>query len=209
MSDLLRINVNDHLEKKNGLSYLSWAWAWAEVLKIDPSATWEAVEYNGMPVCFLPDQSALVKVRVTIKDHSKTCVLPVMNHRNQAIKNPDAFAINTAVVRCLVKCIALFGLGLYVYSGEDSPEGNVEGMTVDPRGDLGQGVDEAKRDEFVAKFRAAFDLDAEEPAIAQAVLDVHREINSDHDLYIAVADAMLPKERSAIKAYLKMAKEQK
>jgi hypothetical protein len=209
MSELLKINVNEHLEKKNGLSYLSWAWAWSEVLKLDPSATWEAVEYNGMPVCFLPDQSALVKVRVTIKDHSKTCVLPVMNHRNQAIKNPDAFAINTAIVRCLVKCIALFGLGLYVYSGEDTPEGNVEPLTVDPRGDLGKQFDETVRDEFVRRFRGAFDLDAEENVIAQAVLEVHKEINSDHDMYIAVADSMTPKERSAIKAYLKMAKEAK
>ena len=49
MSELLKINVNDHTEKKNGLSYLSWAWAWAEVLKIDPQATWEAVEFNGLP----------------------------------------------------------------------------------------------------------------------------------------------------------------
>ena len=122
MSELLKINVNDHIEKKNNLSYLSWAWAWAEVLKIDAQATWEAVEFNGLPCTFLPDSSALVKVLVTIKGHSKTCWLPVMNHRNQAIKNPDAFAINTAIVRCLTKCISMHGLGLYIYAGEDLPE---------------------------------------------------------------------------------------
>lgn len=123
MSELLKINVNDHVEKKNNLSYLSWAWAWAEVLKIDANATWEAVEYNGVPAMFLPDGSAMVKVFVTIKGHSKSCVLPVMNHRNQAIKQPDAFAINTAIVRCMTKAIACFGLGLYIYAGEDLPEG--------------------------------------------------------------------------------------
>ena len=123
MSELLKINVSDHLEKKNGLSYLSWAWAWSEVLKIDPQATWEAVEYNGMPVCFLPDQSALVKIQVTIKGNTKSCVLPVMDHRNQAIKSPNAFAINTAIMRALAKGVAMHGLGLYVYSGEDLPEG--------------------------------------------------------------------------------------
>ena len=122
MSELLKLNVNDHVEKKNGLSYLSWAWAWAEVLKLDPQATWEAQERDGIPCVLLPDGSALVKVAVTIKGHSKTCLLPVMNNRNQAIKNPDAFAINTAIVRCLTKCIAMHGLGLYIYAGEDLPE---------------------------------------------------------------------------------------
>lgn len=123
MSELLKINVNEHTEKKNGLTYLSWAWAWAEVLKIDPQSTWEATEFDGMPVKFLPDGSAMVKTSVTIKGHSKSCWLPVMNHRNQAIKNPDAFAINTAIVRCLTKAISMHGLGLYIYAGEDLPEG--------------------------------------------------------------------------------------
>jgi hypothetical protein len=122
VSELLKINVNDHTEKKNGLTYLSWSWAWAEVLKIDPQATWEAVEFNGLPCAFLPDSSAMVKTIVTIKGHSKSCWLPVMNHRNQAIKGPDAFAINTAIVRCLTKAISMHGLGLYIYAGEDLPE---------------------------------------------------------------------------------------
>jgi Protein of unknown function (DUF1071) len=122
MSDFLKINVNDHTEKKNGLTYLSWAWAWAEVLKIDPQATWEAHEYNGMPVIVMPDTSCMVKVTVTIKGHAKSCLLPVMNNRNQAIKSPDAFAINTAVMRCLAKAIGMHGLGLYIYAGEDLPE---------------------------------------------------------------------------------------
>jgi hypothetical protein len=122
MSDLLAINVNSKTEKKNGLTYLSWAWAWAEVLKIDPLSTWEAVEFGGLPCVFLPDSSAMVKTVVTIKGHSKSCWLPVMDHRNKAIKNPDAFAINTAIVRCLTKAISMHGLGLYIYAGEDLPE---------------------------------------------------------------------------------------
>lgn len=121
MSDLLNINVNDRVEKKNGLSYLSWAWAWTEVLKIDPKATWHAHEFNGLPCCVMPDASCMVKVSVTIKDDTKTCLLPVMNHRNQAIKNPDAFAVNTAIMRCLAKAISMHGLGLYIYAGEDLP----------------------------------------------------------------------------------------
>lgn len=126
MSELLKINVNAHTEQKNGLTYLSWAWAWAEVLKIDPQATWEAMEFDGFPASFAPDGSAMVKTIVTIKGHSKSCWLPVMNHRNQAIKNPDAFAINTAMVRCLTKCISMHGLGLYIYAGEDLPQMDTE-----------------------------------------------------------------------------------
>lgn len=126
MSELLKINVNEHTERKNGLSYLSWAWAWSEVLKIDPLATW-APMFNGpqgseAPWFSLPDGSMLVGVSVVIKGHAKQCMLPVMDHRNKAIKNPDAFAVNTALMRCLAKCIAMHGLGLYIYAGEDLPE---------------------------------------------------------------------------------------
>lgn len=122
MSKLLKINVNEHTEKKRNLTYLSWAWAWAEVLKIDPTATWDAHEWNGIPCMVLPDTSAMVKVSVTIEGNTKTCQLPVMDHHNKAIKNPDAFAINTATMRCLAKAVSMHGLGLYIYAGEDLPE---------------------------------------------------------------------------------------
>lgn len=123
MSELLKINVNDHVEKKNGLTYLSWAWAWAEVLKIDPAARWTAHEWDGVPVCYLRNGTAMVKVSVEIKGDIKTCLLPVIDHRNKPIVDPDAFQVNTATMRCLAKCIAMHGLGLYIYAGEDLPEG--------------------------------------------------------------------------------------
>lgn len=128
MTDFLSVNVNDHTERKGNLTYLSWAWAWAEVLKVDPEADWHPVEYHGetgmlQPCMWLPDGSAMVQVRVTIEGKTKSAVLPVMDNRNQAIKQPNAFAINTAIMRCLTKAIAMFGLGLYIYAGEDVPEG--------------------------------------------------------------------------------------
>jgi hypothetical protein len=123
MSELLKINVNDHTERKGNLTYLSWAWAWAEVLKIDPAARWTAHEWDGVPVCYLRNGTALVKVSVEVKGDIKTCLLPVMNHKNQPIIDPDAFQVNTAIMRCLAKCIAMHGLGLYIYAGEDLPEG--------------------------------------------------------------------------------------
>jgi hypothetical protein len=123
MSELLKLNVNEHTEKKGNLTYLSWAWAWSTVLGIDPLATWEAVEFNGLPCAFMPDSSAMVK---TIKGHAKSCWLPVMDNKNKAIKNPDSFAVNTAIVRCLTKAISMHGLGLYIYAGEDLPQADAE-----------------------------------------------------------------------------------
>ena len=128
MSELLKINVNDHIEKKNGLSYLSWAWAWAEVLKIDPAARYTVHEYDGLPLVYLKDGSAMVKVSVEIKGDIKTCLLPVLDHRNKPIENPNSFAVNTSIMRCLAKCIALHGLGLYIYAGEDLPEAEKDEM---------------------------------------------------------------------------------
>jgi hypothetical protein len=117
---LFAINVNDHVEKKNNLSYLTWAWAVAELLKADPMATWEYKE----PVRW--NDTVMVFCTVTAFNKQMTAQLPVMDHRNKAISNPDAFAVNTAMQRCLAKAIALHGLGLYIYSGEDLPESEAE-----------------------------------------------------------------------------------
>lgn len=126
MSELLKINVNDHTEKKNGLTYLSWAWAWAEVLKVDPGAEWHAVDYTGADGQTVPymviNGTAMVKTVVKIKGIERECLLPVMDHRNKAIKDPDAFQVNTAIMRCMTKAISMHGLGLYIYAGEDLPE---------------------------------------------------------------------------------------
>src|SRR6185369_13270124 len=113
---LSKINVNDKIEKKNGLSYLSWAWAVDQLLRADPGATWE----YGAPTAF--GETLMVHCQVTAFGKAMQAHLPVMDHRNKAIANPDAFAVNTAMQRCLVKAIALHGLGLYIYAGEDLPE---------------------------------------------------------------------------------------
>lgn len=97
-----------------------------------------------------------------------------------------------------------------VYQTDDDAEAaQGRGFTNDPRGDLGKNVDAKKKQEFLEDFRKAFDLDAEEKEIALAVRAVHERINPDHDLYIAVSNELTAKERSAIKAYLKIAKEQR
>lgn len=118
--DLLKINVNEHTEKKNGLTYLSWAWAWTEVLKADPKANWEVKLFDDSPLMHVGG-SFMVWVTVTMFDKPMTCMLPVLDFRNKPIPTPSAFDVNTSIMRCLVKAIAMHGLGLYIYSGEDLP----------------------------------------------------------------------------------------
>lgn len=109
------INVNSHTEKKNGLTYLSWAWAVDQLLRVDPHAFWT---YDD-PKMF--GETMMVFCTVHALSKSMTAQLPVMDHRNRPIPNPDAFQVNTAMQRCLAKAIALHGLGLYIYAGEDLP----------------------------------------------------------------------------------------
>jgi len=111
--ELRNVDVSDKVEKKNGLSYLSWAWAVDTLLQKDPTATWS----YGQPVCF--GETVMVFCTVNAFGKSMTAQLPVMDYRNKAIPNPDAFAVNTAMQRCLAKAIALHGLGLSLYVGED------------------------------------------------------------------------------------------
>ena len=114
-SELAKINVNAHVEKKNNLSYLSWAWAVDTLLKNAPLATWTYAE----PKAF----GDTLMVFCTVKAFGKemTAQLPVMDYKNKAIPNPDAMAVNTAMQRALAKAIALHGIGLYIYAGEDIP----------------------------------------------------------------------------------------
>ena len=124
MTELWKINVNNYTERKGQAVYLSWAWAWQKLLEVDPAARWTAHEWNEMPVMYLKDGSAMVKDSVELKGDIKTAVLPVMDHRNKAIQNPDAFQVNTAIMRALCKAAAMHGLGLYLYQSETFPEGD-------------------------------------------------------------------------------------
>ena len=126
--DLLKLNVNDHTEKKNGLTYLSWAWAWAEALKADPAASFNVQTFDGKAYMDV-NGTGLVWVTVTMFEKQMTCMLPVMNHRNQPIPAPNAFEVNTAIMRCMTKALALHGLGLYIYSGDDLPMQDAEVIT--------------------------------------------------------------------------------
>lgn len=169
---LNKINVNEHTEKKNGLTYLSWAWAWAETKKMYPDAVYEVKKFDGKPWLYDENLGYMVMTEMTIDGLSHEMWLPVMDGSNKAmkdeeytyeVKNPSfkyaklhdngryydsygneqkeyiektvkqatMFDINTAIMRCLVKNIAMFGLGLYIYAGEDLP--HEEKKTEEPK----------------------------------------------------------------------------
>ena len=157
------INVNEHTEGKNGLTYLSWAWAWSEFKKIYPNATYDILRFDGLPYVYDEKTGYMVYTSVEVDGLEHTMWLPVMDGANKAmkaepyeytVKNPyfkyakkaedgkfydkygneqpefitkkceaaTMFDINKALMRCLTKNLAMFGLGLYIYAGEDLPE---------------------------------------------------------------------------------------
>ena len=195
---LLKKNVNEHVEKKNGLSYLSWAWAWAEALKADAKASYKIEMFGDK--CFMDiNGTAMVFVTATMFGKPMTCQLPVMDYRNKAIPNPDAFAVNTAIMRCMTKALALHGLGLYLYSGEDVPEegDKFEKIIISPT----QG---AQNDVPIEELRYLEEVAIEliamceqgDPRAALVRLD---EENLDNEQKIALWTLMPSKVRSALK----------
>lgn len=114
------INVSDHIEKKGGFSYLSWPYAVAQLRLADPTATWEVRRFEGLPY-LATETGVFVEVSVTVQGITLNQIHPVLDGKNRPILAPTAFDINSSIQRCLVKAIALHGLGLYVYAGEDLP----------------------------------------------------------------------------------------
>lgn len=140
---LAAVNVNEHTEQKNAggvnLTYLSWAWAWAEVKKRFPDANYEIVKFEGLPYVYDSKTGYMVYTTVTIDAITHEMWLPVMDGNNKAMKDEPykivtkygkeiqvaaatMFDINKTIMRCLTKNLAMFGLGLYIYAGEDLPE---------------------------------------------------------------------------------------
>lgn len=145
---LYQVNVNGKTEKKNGLTYLSWAWAWAEFVKVCPDAHYDIQMFDGKPYLYDDKLGYMVFTSITVGDDTKTMWLPVMDGANKAMKDhpykyqvrqknwqsgkveivekaveaATMFDINKAIMRCLTKNISMFGLGLYIYAGEDLPE---------------------------------------------------------------------------------------
>lgn len=164
---LNKIDVNQKTEKKNGLTYLSWAWAWSELKKIYPEATYTIKKFgeNNLPYVYDENTGYMVFTEVKINDLIHEMWLPVMDGANKAMKNKEykytvkdyytkqpiektvypatMFDINKTIMRCLTKNLAMFGLGLYIYAGEDLPENeenekneNVSQKTNEPKKEI-------------------------------------------------------------------------
>lgn len=157
---LSAVNVNKYKEDRNGLSYLSWTWAWSEFKKACPDANYEVVKFDGLPYCYDPNTGYMVYTRVTVGETTHEMWLPVMDSSNHAMKAEQytvhtkykdvpveaatMFDVNKAIMRCLTKNLAMFGLGLYIYAGEDLPEVEQEEK---------KAADEEKRLEAIKKLK--------------------------------------------------------
>lgn len=170
-NNLSGLDMSDVAKKKNGLTYLPWATAWGTVATAYPEATWKVVNHwNEKLAINTPYVSTelgiMVTTEVTIENISRTMQLPVLNSSNKALKSvpytiesrrgpvniPSAtmFDINTAIMRCLVKNIALFGLGLYIYEGEDTPIGATRVSTQTQTQKLKVDIEDAPLDKIKA-----------------------------------------------------------
>jgi len=131
---LSKVDVSEHTEDRGGLTYLSWAWAWGVMMEHYPDLD---VKWHGQrddagimhDIQVYPGGSSMVNCSVTIGEVTRDMWLPVMDYRHKAIANADSRSISDARMRCLTKCFALFGLGHYIYAGEDTPKASDNGVS--------------------------------------------------------------------------------
>ena len=144
---LNEINVNEHTEKKNGLTYLSWAWAWSKVKENFPDAFYTIYENKDGLNYHTDGRTCWVKTGVTINGLEHIEYLPVMDYRNASIAadKVTSFDVNKAIQRSLTKAAARHGLGLYIYAGEDLPEAERDGQRDGQMDELGRACDEARK----------------------------------------------------------------
>lgn len=137
-TQLNNINVNGKTEQKNGLTYLSWAWAWGEVKKLYPDSTYTVYENADGLFYHTDGMTCWVKTGVTVNGIEHIEFLPVMDFKNKSIprESVTSFDVNKAIQRSLTKAVARHGLGLYIYAGEDLPEAEMPKIGCDDCGEL-------------------------------------------------------------------------
>lgn len=150
--NLRAIDATKYIEKKNGLSYVSWANALHLALTEYPLMQWEIREFDGLPY-HKTECGFFVEVSVTIEGIKRSCKLPVLDYKNQTVAKPNAFQINTSHQRALTKCLALHGMALYVYAGEDLPFSHSE-ETQKP---VYVGINYEKMDLTMSEFKDCFE----------------------------------------------------
>jgi len=156
---LNNINVQDKIEKKGNLSYLSWAFAWEQLKIKHPKAQYKVYERENGIIYWTDGKTAWVKVSVTVDDIEHIEYLPIMDYKNKSIPvdQVSSFNVNTSIQRALTKAIARHGLGLYIYAGEDIPSAEKDDILEEERQSL---YDECKelRDSIIGELEMAIDL---------------------------------------------------
>ncbi len=185
------INVNEKTEKKGNLTYLSWAWAWSEAKKLYPGIQRKVYENENQINYFTDGKSCWVKVGVMINGIEHIDYLPVMDYRNKSIllENITSFDVNKAIQRSTTKALALHGLGLYIYAGEDLPEGYVAPEPEKPKLDtkrLNGALESIKNGNYsLEKLKDTFKLsNAQLKKAEEFVEDLVQEI--DNELLVKV-----------------------
>lgn len=191
-TEIAKINVNEHIEKKNNLSYLSWAWAVDQLMRLDENASWA----YGEPKMY--GETMMIFCTVNAFGRERTAQLPVMDYRNKPIPNPNAFEVNTAMQRCLAKAIALHGLGLYIYAGEDIPDGTEIPKSAKPvaKATFDEMDPEAQKWLMGIADSVRNELNQKSPEAAVKLLE---EQGLDNDHKVALWSLFDSKERSAMK----------
>ena len=154
-AELNALNVGDKIEKKNGLSYLSWAWAWGEVKKLHPDAQYRIYENADGWNYHTDGRPCWVKTGVTVAGIEHIEYLPVMNNRNKSIpvEEVTSFDVNKAIQRSLTKALARHGLGLYIYAGEDLPEDAQKAAKEEERKVKEAKIDEIKQASLLGEIK--------------------------------------------------------
>lgn len=222
---LSHLNVNEHVEQKTTnkttLSYLSWPWAWGEIRKRYPDIKYEILKNEqGLPYFYDPALGIMVYTQVTVGDETRVMWLPVMDGANNAMKlepyeiqtrfgpKPVAaatmFDINKTLMRCLVKNLAMFGLGLYIYAGEDLPE-----VTDEAREEAERAEKEKAEhlrtvigdiDEEVKKLTKSMDADAKKAFASNVIVPIIGQINYKTCKDVNKLDTLLDKVKAMVVA---------
>jgi len=173
---LSSIDVSKKIEKKGNLSYLSWAWAWGVLMDEYPEA-----QYTFEPPVFYENGSCEVWVSVTIGEHTRQMWLPVMDYKNKSIQFPSSRDISDTRMRCLVKCLAMFGLGHYIYAGEDIPSVSLP----DAKDTIsGQKIDEEKVTKAYKFFVEMIEKDEDENVIAPKIKTAYARLKPDEQIAV-------------------------
>ncbi len=194
---LSAVNVNEYTEERDGLTYLAWSWAWGLLKERFPDATYSIREWDGKPYMFDPSLGYLVETSVTVNGETLSMWLPVMDNKNKAMKDvpyeyatrngkktveaATMFDINTNLMRCLVKNIAMFGLGHYIFAGEEFPPAEAEEMKkkmAEEREKAFKEVEESKSVEELKKLYSKYPSLSQDMEFRQAIIDKSGELNN-------------------------------